>query len=28
VAVEQTEEIWVVRHDPSVVKIMSANFSF
>ena len=28
VVVEQTEEIWVVRHDPSVVKIVSANLFF
>jgi hypothetical protein len=28
VTVEQIEEIRVVRHDPSVIKIMSANFFF
>jgi hypothetical protein len=28
VVVEQTEEIWVVRHNPSIVKLMSTNFFF
>ena len=28
VAVEQMKEIWVVRHDPSVVKLVSTNFFF
>jgi hypothetical protein len=28
VVVEQTEEIWVVRHNPSIVKIVSTDLFF
>jgi hypothetical protein len=28
VAVEKTEEIWVVRHNPSIVKLMATNLFF